>query len=145
MESDHDRLDGIFKNFRESKNKHVEGKKFFKEFKIGLQRHIVWEEDILFKIFENHTGMHESGPTEVMRMEHRQIKEFLEKIHNNIRDEKSGFEVLERGLLDILTEHNNKEETILYPEINDMLSEEEQKKTIEEMKKLSPERYEKCC
>ena len=36
-------------------------KEAFKEFKLGLQRHIVWEEELLFPIWEEKTGMVEDG------------------------------------------------------------------------------------
>src|SRR5574341_1194166 len=97
MAQDHDRLDDIFKNFRTVKNEDLKkAKPLFHDFKIGLQKHIVWEEEILFPIFEKKTGMYETGPTAVMRMEHRQIKDFLEKIHTALwfyrewRDRKEG-------------------------------------------------------
>jgi iron-sulfur cluster repair protein YtfE (RIC family) len=81
-ETDHDRLDDLFKNFQQLKRSDFsKAKQFFKEFKIGLQRHIIWEEEILFPLFEEKTGLKNGGPTEVMRLEHRQIKTHLETIH----------------------------------------------------------------
>ncbi len=140
MGEDHDRLDNIFKEFRKTKAKGL-----FHEFKVGLQRHIVWEEELLFPIFENKTGMHDTGPTAVMRMEHRTIKEFLEKIHHALTNDSVQTEDLENDLLDVLTEHNNKEENILYPWIDESLSEKEKEETFTQMKNLSSERYNKCC
>ena len=147
MAQDHDRLDGIFKEFREVKNNDLKkAKSFFHDFKIGLQKHIVWEEEILFPIFENKTGMFETGPTAVMRMEHRQIKEFLEKIHDQIlKGETSKIDELEKGLIEVLTAHNQKEESILYPWIDDSLSETERENVFTQMKNLPPEKYDQCC
>ena len=47
MAKDHDRLDGVFLSFRQRvKEKNLADlKPFFREFKTGLQRHIVWEEE----------------------------------------------------------------------------------------------------
>jgi len=137
MEKDHDRLDGIFKSFQKSKNA-----SFFHDFKIGLQRHIIWEEDILFPIFEDKTGMKNVGPTEVMRMEHRQIKEFLEKIHDTLGEDTK---VFENGLLNVLIEHNNKEESILYPSIDNEINEKELASIFKKMKSIPVERYNRCC
>ncbi|EQB62627.1 MAG: hypothetical protein RBG1_1C00001G0206 [candidate division Zixibacteria bacterium RBG-1] len=147
MAQDHDRLDGIFKEFREVKNNDLKkAKSFFHDFKIGLQKHIVWEEEILFPIFENKTGMYETGPTAVMRMEHRQIKDFLEKIHDRIlKGETSKIDELEKGLIEVLTAHNQKEESILYPWIDDSLSETERENVFTQMKNLPPEKYDQCC
>jgi iron-sulfur cluster repair protein YtfE (RIC family) len=80
-EQDHERLDELFKTFQKLKRSDfVKGKEAFKEFKFGLQRHIVWEEDLLFPLWEKKTGMSEGGPTFVMRAEHRLIGQQLETI-----------------------------------------------------------------
>ena len=82
FEQDHDRLDELFKTFQQLKRSDfAKAKEAFKEFKVGLQRHIVWEEDLLFPLWEKKTGRSEEGPTVVMRAEHRQIGQQLEAIH----------------------------------------------------------------
>jgi predicted XRE-type DNA-binding protein len=49
FEHDHDRLDELFETFQQLKRSDFpKAKDAFKEFKFGLQRHIVWEEDLLF-------------------------------------------------------------------------------------------------
>ena len=144
MGGDHDRLDDIFQQFQ--KEPDVEkAKHFFKEFKTGLQRHIVWEEEILFPLFEEKTGMRDSGPTAVMRMEHRQIKEILERIHDQLKAGKKNTTFMESELLRVLGEHNDKEESILYPWIDKEVSSEKRKEAFEQMKKVPPEKYEHCC
>lgn len=146
MAKDHDRLDFLFSQFRNLRNSDTEkSKNLFHEFKTGLQRHIVWEEEILFPFFEEKTGMH-GGPTEVMRMEHRQIKEYLEKIHDRIiTDAHNEIALLETELLEVLTNHNQKEEGILYPWIDNSASEAEIKKVFIEMENIPAEKYNKCC
>ncbi len=137
MSDDHDRLEVIFKEFQSTKNKDVnQAKDLFHEFKTGLKRHIVWEEEILFPIFEDRTGMQDQGPTAVMRMEHRKIKEFLEAIHDKIVNADINTDTLERGLIEVLTAHNEKEEKILYPWMDNSLSEPETEEAFERMKKV---------
>ena len=147
MGKDHDRLDKIFEQFRKTKNIGIsKAKPFFHDFKTGLQRHIVWEEEILFPIFEDKTGMHDTGPTTVMRAEHRQIKGFLEKIKEKIeKGEITGVDGLEKELLEVLKAHNDKEENILYPWIDGQTSGQEKEKAFTKMKNLQPEKYNKCC
>lgn len=147
MEEDHDRLDKIMDEFRKAKNADLhKAKQLFHDFKIGLQKHIVWEEEILFPTFENKTGINDDGPTAVMRIEHRQIKEFLEKIHHClIEKEINKIDELGDGLLGILKPHNDKEESILYPWIDRETNELERKEMFARMKNLSPEKYNKCC
>ena len=81
-ETDHDRLEELFKKFQEFKRTDFpKAKAFFKEFKFGLQRHILWEEEILSPLFEQKSELMHGGPTEVMRSEHRIIGKYLEAIH----------------------------------------------------------------
>ena len=137
MSDDHDRLEVIFKEFQSTKDKDVnQAKDLFHEFKTGLKQHIVWEEEILFPIFEDRTGMQEQGPTAVMRMEHRKIKEFLEAIHDNIVNADINTDAFERGLIEVLTAHNEKEEKILYPWMDNSLSETETEEAFERMEKV---------
>lgn len=143
---DHDELDGYFKKFQELKNKNYpEAKEYFKKFKSGLQRHIAWEEDILFPLFEEKTGMTDAGPTFVMRQEHRQIEQTLEALHKKVQRQDPQSDMEEQLLLGILSEHNFKEENILYPAIDDAASDEERRKVFDRMEKMPLERYKSCC
>ncbi|RMH05572.1 MAG: hemerythrin domain-containing protein [Nitrospirae bacterium] len=147
MEQDHDRLDEIFKRFQETKRQDpAKGKTLFKDFLTGLHRHIVWEEEILFPIFEQQAEMMQGqGPTRVMRMEHRQIKQFLDQIHEKVAAGDPNSDEAERGLLEVLGAHNVKEERILYPWIDSMVSGEERAALITRMQHLPPEAYTQCC
>ncbi|MDE1920823.1 MAG: hemerythrin domain-containing protein [Candidatus Omnitrophica bacterium] len=143
---DHDELDGYFLKFQELKDKdYPQAKEYFKKFKFGLQRHIVWEEEILFPLFEAKTGMRDYGPTAVMRGEHRQIGEYLEAVHKKVQrnDPDSGQQ--EQMLWYYLKSHNEKEENMLYPAIDGQTSAEEQEKVFNAMHSLPEERYKTCC
>lgn len=134
-EHDHDRLDGIFKEFQATRQSEFErAVALFREFKAGLMRHILWEEEILFPIFENKTNMHGYGPTAVMRSEHRLIEQYLEAIHAKLAQRNADTEPEEQALLKTLFEHNMKEERILYPEIDKMMVDEERMEVFERMK-----------
>jgi regulator of cell morphogenesis and NO signaling len=146
MEQDHDRLDGLFKNFQAVKARDLaQAKQFFSEFKRSLQRHIVWEEEFLFPRFEERAGMSEGGPTAVMRLEHRRIKELLEGIHDRVDTGNMDTGEYEQELKDVLLVHNTKEEAVLYPAIDRCVSEKEAAELIKTMQALPPERYAHCC
>jgi iron-sulfur cluster repair protein YtfE (RIC family) len=146
FEQDHDRLDELFKTFQQLKRSDfVKAKDAFKGFKVGLQRHIVWEEDLLFPIWEEKTGMSESGPTPVMRNEHRQIGQQLEAIHQKVADQNPDSDQEELALLDLLGSHNRKEERALYPAIDKVTSPEERETIFRSMKNIPEERYKLCC
>lgn len=130
MSHDHDKLDTLFRNYVANKKNENKAKEFFAAFKGDLELHIVWEEDILFPIFEEKTGI--LGPTECMKIEHREIKNYLEKISNGIG--KVATDIFEVGLLEVLGAHNQKEEFILYPQIDHCVPAEEREAILQKMK-----------
>jgi regulator of cell morphogenesis and NO signaling len=145
-EQDHDRLDELFKTFQKLKRSDfAKAREAFKEFKFGLQRHIVWEEDVLFPLWEEKTGMSEGGPTFVMRAEHRQIGQQLEAIHGKVADQNPGSDQEEQALLELLGSHNMKEERVLYPAIDQLTSAKERESVFQNMKSIPEERYSLCC
>jgi iron-sulfur cluster repair protein YtfE (RIC family) len=119
MSRDHDRLDVIFAEFRKEPDA-GKAKELFPRFDAGLRSHIAWEEEILFPPFEEKTGMRDAGPTAVMRMEHRQIKQLLAFIEQAIGQRDAAESA--RALVEVLTAHNHKEENILYPWLDQSLS-----------------------
>ena len=144
MGKDHDRLDATFEKFK-NVGELSEAKSFFHEFKTGLQRHIVWEEEILFPLFESKTGML-GGPTEAMRHEHNEIKKFLEQIHGAVLSGRpDSINELGTGLFGVLKPHNDKEEGILYPWIDETLGDDKIKNVFARMESLPPGKYDKCC
>ncbi len=146
MERDHDRLDGLFKDFQSAKTGNfAQAKESYSEFKRGLQRHIVWEEEFLFPRFEERTGTTNGGPTAVMRLEHRRIKELLDGIHDRVAAGKTDTDEYEHQLKDVLLVHNTKEEAVLYPGIDGCLAEAEAAGLIKAMQALPAERYAHCC
>lgn len=143
---DHDRLDELLEAYRQLK--HVDfarAKQAFREFKFGLQRHIIWEETVLFPLFEQKTGMHDRGPTAVMRTEHREIGRRLEALHAKVRDHDTASDQEERDLLQALAAHNQKEENVLYPAIDSLSSPEERAAAFRTMDELPEEAYRTCC
>lgn len=143
---DHDRLDLLLERYRRLKNSDFpQAKQAFREFKFGLQRHIIWEESILFPLFEGKTGMHDSGPTQVMRVEHRIIGQRLEALHDKVRRQDVASEFEEQDLMRALAAHNEKEESILYPAIDRLTTDEEKTAAFAAMDALPEEAYQNCC
>ena len=130
---DHDRLDRLFSQYRSLKGTDpARARACFTDFRQGLERHIGWEEDLLFPLFEAKTGLRE-GPTAVMRHEHRQIKRHLEAIDAALQASRMGDDSEDDALLEILATHNWKEEQILYPAIDRAVTEDERRRTFETM------------
>lgn len=114
---DHRRLDAIVTEVERllGANAYLDAGKMFGEFACGLNRHIVAEEEILFPTFERMTGM-ASGPTAVMREEHVEIRQLLDEVSAAIgnQDAAGALESI-RAIVSVLSDHNRKEEGILYP------------------------------
>lgn len=146
FEQDHDRLEELFRTFQQLKRSDfAKAKDAFKEFKVGLQRHIVWEEDLLFPLWEEKTGMSEGGPTFVMRNEHRQIGQQLEAIHDKVAEQNPESDQEEQALLNLLGSHNMKEERVLYPSIDQVTSVEERETVFQNMNSIPEDRYKISC
>lgn len=144
--ADHDRLDELFTRFQQHKRSDfVRAREFFKEFKFGLQRHIIWEEQVLFPLFEQKTGIYHNGPTEVMRADHRRIGTHLEAIHDKVRRQDADSDHEEQGLLTALAAHNEKEERVLYPTLDRLLTDDERAAAFTAIEKVPEEAYKTCC
>ncbi|MBE9532094.1 MAG: DUF2249 domain-containing protein [Proteobacteria bacterium] len=121
MQTDHLRLDSIMARFKGAiKGEQWEAAiKSFKEFDLGLRRHIQVEEELLFPAFEAKTGMKDAGPTMVMKMEHEEIREILGRTLS-ATEAKDASAVTEASdtLVNYLSDHNMKEEHVLYPELD---------------------------
>jgi len=115
---DHDRLDAIERAAFAARDRGDvdEAARLFDAFARGLGRHIAFEEQLLFPAFEDATGHPAgSGPTEVMREEHRIIRALLAEIAREMRDPAASPVDRRRSLAWVLEEHNVKEEQMLYP------------------------------
>ncbi len=124
-QDDHDRLDELFIRYQQQKSSDPHAAAaILSEFREGLLRHIAWEEEILFPLFEQKTGMVNHGPTAVMRAEHDQIKQHLAIITGDAR-RKDAVTEDERNFLILLALHNQKEEKILYPAIDRAINDRE--------------------
>ncbi len=120
---DHDEIDQLLEQFRASKaGVRPAALVLYREFKGRLERHIGWEEDILFPLFERLTGMTDNGPIVVMRAEHRAITRLLGSIDEALQQGDASIDADEAALMEVLSAHNWKEENILYPLIDRQVS-----------------------
>lgn len=89
-----------------------------------MERHIGLEEKLLFPAFEEKTGM-TSGPTETMRMEHEQMRGMFAQMRAAI-DAKDAEQYLGNAetLLILLQQHNMKEESMMYPMLDQSLGDD---------------------
>lgn len=138
FDEDHERLDALFKSFQTLKRTDfLKAKNAFLEFKAGLQRHVAWEEEVMFPLWEKKSGMTGGGPTIVMRNEHREIGDCLESLARKIQAQNPETDREEEILLDLLDRHNMSEEEVLYPEMDHLISAEERETAFRAMEKIA--------
>lgn len=87
----------------------------FERFQAAMAHHLAMEEDVLFPAFEARTGMR-AGPTQVMRMEHAQMRSLLQDMASAVQaGNQDGYLGLSETLNMLMQQHNLKEESMLYP------------------------------
>ena len=136
---DHDRLEAIEEAaFRKRAVGDLQGAyELYAGFAAGLRRHIGFEEELLFPALEEHTGFPPTaGPTAVMRAEHSEIKELLDRIEVGIGDAAAPVEELRSSFHAVLREHNFKEEEVLYPGADELLGAEEADRLVGEIQRF---------
>jgi iron-sulfur cluster repair protein YtfE (RIC family) len=114
---DHRACDDLFASAEAAaaKNDWSSARSLFDQFQSAMARHLAMEEDVLFPAFESHTGM-TSGPTQVMRMEHMQMRDLLQEMDKAVAaSNQAGFLGLSETLNMLMQQHNLKEENMLYP------------------------------
>jgi hemerythrin-like domain-containing protein len=95
----------------------------FDRFQAAMAHHFAMEEEVLFPAFESRTGM-SSGPTEVMRMEHAQMRDLLQDMASAVAaTNQSSYLGLSETLNMLMQQHNLKEENMLYPMSDQVLGE----------------------
>jgi len=110
MTQDHRSCDELFAAAEEVVNdeKWDEANTQFASFEQAMERHLGMEEETLFPEFEQVTG-NTMGPTQMMRMEHQQMRVALAS------QDTDGYLGVSETLLVMMQQHNVKEEQILYP------------------------------
>ena len=112
---DHRHLDGVLADAKRAlaAGDFAQAAAGFAEFRSGLERHIVVEEQVVFPAFEALGGPAACGPTKVMRMEHAEIRRLMTEVSAQLA---SGGEVGHATPFAALTArlyaHNGKEERI---------------------------------
>jgi hemerythrin-like domain-containing protein len=131
---------------------HVVGLEFpqaleaLQRFEGELRRHMEMEEQVLLPLYEARVGHVTGGDPEFFRLEHRNILRNLDaakaKLRDLIADPKAGrrqaHEFLDQeGILQhLLNHHDLRERNVLYPRLDDALSEEEKASLLERAGKV---------
>jgi hemerythrin-like domain-containing protein len=102
----------------------------------GLCLHAAVEEQLLFPLFEARSGM-VGGPTATLRQEHRELEAAARSMCEALTvDDPVGFREGLRLLEAVRREHDSKEEHVLYPTTDQMLSDRECAAVAERLERL---------
>lgn len=92
-----------------------------RELSTELEKHLNVEEDVIFPAYEKASGIR-SGPTQVMRQEHRQMRDLLQALQQALAGRESEiFIKMIDTLIGLMQQHNMKEEHVLYPSCDRLL------------------------
>jgi iron-sulfur cluster repair protein YtfE (RIC family) len=134
MSEDHQRCDNLYAGAEAevAADKWDMATRTFAGFRAAMARHFAMEEEVLFPAFETRTG-NAAGPTQVMRMEHEQMRSLLDGMRAAL-DARNADAFLGDGetLLVLMQQHNLKEEQILYP-MTDRVLEGEREALLERL------------
>ena len=115
--SDHRACDDLFATAEaaEAQQNWDSARSLFGQFQAAMAHHLAIEEDVLFPAFESRTGM-SSGPTQVMRMEHAQMRDLMQEMAKAVAaGNQDSYLGLSETLNMLMQQHNLKEENMLYP------------------------------
>ncbi|MCW8945581.1 MAG: hemerythrin domain-containing protein [Sedimenticola sp.] len=137
MAHDHRHCDEFFAEAEEliSQGDWEQGKEKFKAFQEATENHFSMEEGILFPGFEQRSGQ-TMGPTQMMRMEHTQMRQLLADMEAAVTyEDEERYLGLSETLMMVMQQHNMKEEQMLYP-MTDQVFGADAEATLKEMKMI---------
>lgn len=115
--ADHRHCDDVFAEAEQAaaKGEWETATSAFNRFRDDTLAHFATEEEVLFPAFEQRTGF-TGGPTQVMRMEHVQMRDLLNQMAEALtQGDGEHYSGLAESLLILMQQHNLKEENVLYP------------------------------
>lgn len=133
FERDHAEIDAVLESVPFAKPKEAAAR--FAEFDRRLERHIEWEESILFPAVAEKAPELEGGPLAVMRQEHKEIRAAKAAAQAALK-EGDGPQARRDtdAMLSVLKPHNRKEEQILYPACDELLDDGERRAVLERVR-----------
>jgi len=137
MKLHHKMLTVMLDEFRSSKKDTPKRERLFANFASLLEKHMIFEEEVLFPLFEGKTGTESlNKSTSTLRKDHKQVRDLAEKI-KKMMNNNADTDKLENHLVEILQEHEKTEFDIVYPWLDEAIGEDAAKAIIRGMKTIS--------
>lgn len=132
---DHDRLDAVLYEVFAlvSEGSIARAVERYDEFHLGMDRHLRLEDEVLFPEFMARSGL-SGGPTELATREHQVIRGALADMKGALSSsDTKAFFAARKKFLAVLPAHHAKEEQLLYPVIDESLSEDARIELVERL------------
>jgi iron-sulfur cluster repair protein YtfE (RIC family) len=140
LAQDHQRLDALVARYFEASTRDTaRAAELFFQYRDGLVRHMLWEEEILFPLHERNFGPAGDATLASVKDEHRVIEQLLEFAAAQVRLGSPGAPNEVRRLEAVMTRHEEHEMNVLYPEFDKAISDRDVLHLIRSMDDL-PER-----
>jgi iron-sulfur cluster repair protein YtfE (RIC family) len=134
---DHDRLNALLVEVTAEVDagRLEEARLAYRRWEQGFTRHLRIEEELLFPLFEARAGI-VAGPTETMREEHREARRAVATMREGLgRRDVEVFREALQFLRSILPGHMSKEERLLYPATDGLLTEAQRQAVSERLQR----------
>lgn len=132
LTDDHNRLDALIASFQDRKDENFpDAAEALAELTASLLRHLVWEETILFPLFEQKTA--QTALTNTLRAEHEEIREWMMALNEKVKQGDVDCDHEAAMLVNELGAHNGREEQSLYPQLDKLLNDAEMLAMFERM------------
>jgi uncharacterized protein (DUF2249 family) len=133
---DHDRLDALAGAAFQA-GKREGARRLFAVYRHAFDRHLRAEEEVLFPVFEMRAGLPHGGPTAVLRAEHRHLRILVAQIAKELEGGPSVVATMRLALENASKDHYRKEELILYPGTDRLLTEAERDTLVARVQALA--------
>lgn len=130
FEDRHARLIKLFNNYKDTKKVNLaKAKEIFNDFSNCLERHMQWEEKVLFPILRKDKSTSHDNSIDLIRTEHIKLiaylKDLYEKINKDLFSDKE-----EERLISNLIKHEELEDEIIHPTIIRLIKNKEAREDI---------------
>lgn len=116
LSADHERIDGLYSRMLSMVQAGRDARAEFRLFETAMRRHIAMEEEGFFPEFDRMMGLEGQGPTAVMREEHVEIRELLDRMSGCAAEgDRAGLLAAGDTFVTLIEQHNLKEQQMLYP------------------------------
>jgi len=131
---DHDRLERMFDEFCAARSLGLAAARSrFREFEVATRRHLEWEDNLLFPVYEARAGF--PGHREINDMwdEHDHLQELIASIRQKLANQDLALEPEVTQLTDLMEMHHTKEEVVVYGLIDDTITDADRDKLFAQL------------